>query len=146
MATVALSMHSKQPKRAMISCETGYIEIMEFPRADRAVFVDAETGKRTEITCGESRQALYYEMTDMEDDRAKRRCFRNAAAVFQGRHGHHDQTAKGLEAAISKGTVVNKKAQPFSVNGWALCCQRRETISTEDLMLSTQKSSYVYNG
>lgn len=67
MATVALSMHSKQPKRAMISCETGYIEIMEFPRADRAVFVDAETGKRTEITCGESKQALYYEMTDMED-------------------------------------------------------------------------------
>lgn len=67
MAAVALSMHSKQPKRAMISCEKGYIEIMEFPRADRAVFVDAETGKRTEITCGESRQALYYEMTDMED-------------------------------------------------------------------------------
>ena len=67
MAAVALSMHSKQPKRAMISCETGYLEIMEFPRADRAVFVDAETGKRTEITCGESRQALYYEMTDMED-------------------------------------------------------------------------------
>lgn len=67
MAAVALSMHSKQPKRAMISCEKGYIEIMEFPRANRAVFVDAETGKRTEITCGESRQALYYEMTDMED-------------------------------------------------------------------------------
>ena len=67
MATIALSMHSKQPKRAMISCEKGYLEIMEFPRADRAVFVDAETGKRTEITCGESKQALYYEMTDMED-------------------------------------------------------------------------------
>lgn len=67
MAAVALSMHSKQPKRAMISCETGYLEIMEFPRADRAVFVDAETGKRTEITCGESKQALYYEMTDMEN-------------------------------------------------------------------------------
>lgn len=27
MATVALSMHSKQPKRAVISCERGYIEI-----------------------------------------------------------------------------------------------------------------------
>lgn len=67
MAAVALSMHSKQPKRAMISCEKGYLEIMEFPRADRAVFVDAETGKQTEITCGESKQALYYEMTDMED-------------------------------------------------------------------------------
>lgn len=66
MATVALSMHSKQPKRAMISCETGYIEIMEFPRADKAVFVDAETGERTEIACGETQHALYYEMTDME--------------------------------------------------------------------------------
>lgn len=32
MATVALSMHSKQPKRAMISCEKGYIEIMKYPR------------------------------------------------------------------------------------------------------------------
>lgn len=42
----ALSMHSKQPKRAMISCEKGYIEIMEYPRADKAVIVDAETGKK----------------------------------------------------------------------------------------------------
>ena len=66
MATVALSMHSKQPKRAMISCEKGYVEIMEFPRAARAVFVDAETGEKTEITCGETEKALYYEMTDME--------------------------------------------------------------------------------
>lgn len=66
MATVALSMHSKQPKRAMISCETGYIEIMEFPRANQAIFVNAETGEKTEIVCGETDQALYYEMTDME--------------------------------------------------------------------------------
>lgn len=51
MATVALSMHSKQPKRAMISLEKGYIEIMEYPRADKAFIVDA----------------LYYEMKDMED-------------------------------------------------------------------------------
>ena len=61
MATVALSMHSKQPKRAMISCEKGYIEIMEYPRADKAVIVDAETGERTEITEGETGNALYYE-------------------------------------------------------------------------------------
>ena len=66
MATVALSMHSKQPKRAMISCETGYIEIMEFPRANQAIFVNAETGEKAEIVCGETDQALYYEMTDME--------------------------------------------------------------------------------
>lgn len=66
MATVAFSMHSKQPKRAMISCEKGYIEIMEYPRADKAVIVDAESGKRTEIESGETANALYYEMMDME--------------------------------------------------------------------------------
>ena len=49
MAAVALTLHSKQPKRAMISCEKGYIEIMEYPRADRAVIVDAESGDRTEL-------------------------------------------------------------------------------------------------
>ena len=66
MATVALSMHSKQPKRAMISCEKGYIEIMEYPRADKAVLVDAETGEKTEVECGDTLNALYYEMQDME--------------------------------------------------------------------------------
>ena len=66
MATVALSMHSKQPKRAMISCEKGYIEIMEFPRADKAVIVDAESGDRREISAGDTANALYYEMQDME--------------------------------------------------------------------------------
>ena len=66
MATVALSMHSKQPKRAMISCEKGYIEIMEYPRADKAVIADAESGERTEIESGENANALYYEMMDME--------------------------------------------------------------------------------
>ena len=66
MATIALSMHSKQPKRAMISCEKGYIEIMEFPRADKAVIVDAESGDRREISAGDTANALYYEMQDME--------------------------------------------------------------------------------
>ena len=66
MATVALSMHSKQPKRAMISLEKGYIEIMEYPRANKAVIVDAESGVQTEITAGDTADALYYEMQDME--------------------------------------------------------------------------------
>ena len=66
MATVALSMHSKQPKRAVISCERGYIEIMEYPRADKAVFVDAETGAVEEIFAGDKADALFYEMSDME--------------------------------------------------------------------------------
>lgn len=67
LATVALSMHSKQPKRAMISCEKGYIEIMEYPRADRAIIVDAQTGETREISAGETSHALYYELKDMED-------------------------------------------------------------------------------
>lgn len=66
MATVALSLHSKQPKRAMISCEKGYIEIMEYPRGDKAVIVDAATGKKQEICQGTTADALYYEMQDME--------------------------------------------------------------------------------
>lgn len=66
MATVALSMHSKQPKRAMISCEKGYIEIMEFPRADKAVITDAVSGDKREISSGKSADALFYELSDME--------------------------------------------------------------------------------
>ena len=66
MATVALSMHSKQPKRAVISCERGYIEIVEYPRADKAIFVDAASGEVTEIFSGERANALIYEMADME--------------------------------------------------------------------------------
>lgn len=34
MATVMLSMHFKQPKRGMVSCEKGYIEVMEYPGCD----------------------------------------------------------------------------------------------------------------
>ena len=67
MATAALSMHSKQPKRAIISCEKGYIEIMEYPRADKAIIVDAETGKTREISSGARENALFYEMSDMEN-------------------------------------------------------------------------------
>lgn len=67
MATVALSLHSKQPKRAMISCEKAYIEIMEYPRADRAWIVDAATGERREVTAGTTADALAYEIQDMEN-------------------------------------------------------------------------------
>ena len=66
LATIALSMHSKQPKRAVISCERGYIEILEYPRAEKAFFVDAATGDVKEIFAGEQTDALFYEMNDME--------------------------------------------------------------------------------
>ena len=67
LAAVTLSMHSKQPKRIVISCEKAYIEIMEYPRADKAVIVDAQTGERKEISEGERSKALLYEILDMEN-------------------------------------------------------------------------------
>lgn len=75
MATVALSMHSKQPKRAVISCEKAYIEIMEYPRGEKATIVDANTGERKELQTGETANALFYEMQDME------------AAILEGQTG-----------------------------------------------------------
>ena len=63
----ALSMHSKQPKRIMISLEKGYIEVYEFPRGQKATIVDAVTGKQTVIEKGNTENALYYEMCDMEE-------------------------------------------------------------------------------
>ena len=66
LATITLSLHSKQPKRAVVSCERGYIEIMEYPRADSAVIVDAATGERETIRAGRTADALVYELEDME--------------------------------------------------------------------------------
>lgn len=66
MATVALSLHSKQPKRGMISCEKGYIEIMEYPRAWEARITYTADGSTELITEGERTSALQYELEDME--------------------------------------------------------------------------------
>ena len=66
MATVALSLHSKQPKRAMISCEKAYIEIMEYPRAWEARITDAVSGKVSVLSAGEHTDALRYEIEDFE--------------------------------------------------------------------------------
>lgn len=66
LVTATLSLHSKQPKRAVISCEKGYIEIMEYPRAEEAVIVDADTGARETVRAGRTADALVYELEDME--------------------------------------------------------------------------------
>lgn len=66
LVSATLSLHSKQPKRAVISCEKGYIEIMEYPRADEAVIVDAAAGARETVRAGETARALVYELEDME--------------------------------------------------------------------------------
>lgn len=66
MASMMLSLHSKQPKRGMISCEKGYIEIMEYPRAWEADIYYVESDKTEKITAGKNEDALVYELEDME--------------------------------------------------------------------------------
>ncbi len=66
MASVMLSLHSKQPKRGMISCEKGFIEIMEYPRAWEAVITDTKSGEQEVVKDGENADALAYELADME--------------------------------------------------------------------------------
>lgn len=61
-----LSLHSKQPKRGMVSCEKGYIEIMEYPRAWEAVITYTESGEKEVVKAGEHADALAYELADME--------------------------------------------------------------------------------
>lgn len=66
MCTISLSLHSKQPKRGMISCDKGYIEVYEYPRGERATITFTDTGETEEIKVGDTKNALYYEVMDME--------------------------------------------------------------------------------
>ena len=66
MATISLTLHGKQPKRANIIYEKGYIEIMEYPRANKAKIYYTEENRFEEINIGNTSDALYYEMEDME--------------------------------------------------------------------------------
>ena len=66
LVTATLSLHARQPKRGVISCERGYIEISGYPRADEAVIVDAQTGARELVRAGRTADALCYEVEDME--------------------------------------------------------------------------------
>lgn len=67
IATISLTMRAKQPKRGLVACENGYIEIYNFPRADKATITYTSDGHTQEITCGESGLALNYEIRDMEE-------------------------------------------------------------------------------
>ena len=57
MASVMLSLHSKQPKRGMVSCEKEYIEIMEYPRAWEARITYTDSGETEVIQAGEHADA-----------------------------------------------------------------------------------------
>lgn len=63
MATIALTLH----KRAVIAFEKGYIEIMEYPRADEEKIVYTSSGTIETIVAGKRSDALQYEMEDMEE-------------------------------------------------------------------------------
>lgn len=66
MATVLLSLHSKQPKRGTISCDKAYVEVFEYPRGDEAVITWTEDGHREIIRAGKAANALAYEVQNME--------------------------------------------------------------------------------
>lgn len=66
MATVMLSLHSKQPKRGTISCDKAYIELFEYPRGDEAVITYTEDGHKEVLRVGRAADALAYEVQDME--------------------------------------------------------------------------------
>lgn len=67
MAAITLSLHAKQPKRATVVFDKGYIEIFEYPRADRAVITYTADGSQEVIEDGSHDSALLYEVTDMEN-------------------------------------------------------------------------------
>lgn len=66
MAAAAITLHAKQPKRGLIAFDKGYIEIYEYPRAEKAVVTYTEDGSQETITCGRTCDALVYEIRDME--------------------------------------------------------------------------------
>ena len=74
MATVTLSLHSKQPKRATLAFDKAYVEIFDksyveifvYPRGMKAIITYTEYGHKEVIDAGDTSDALYYEVRDME--------------------------------------------------------------------------------
>lgn len=66
MAAISLTLHAKQPKRGLAAYDKGFIEIYDYPRAQRAVVTYTEDGRQEVIQCGATADALAYEIQDME--------------------------------------------------------------------------------
>lgn len=65
IAVISLTMLAKQPKRGLAAGQKGYIEVYNFPRADKAeVTIDGVT---TAFQAGKSDDALVYELKAMEN-------------------------------------------------------------------------------
>ena len=67
MAVMALTMRAKQPKRGVVAGELGYIEVNNYPRADKATITYTEDGRTEELQLGETAKALNYEVEDMQE-------------------------------------------------------------------------------
>lgn len=67
MAALSLTLHAKQPKRAMLAYDKAYIEITDFPRGQAADIVWTEDGRRETVTAGSTADAVAYETADMEE-------------------------------------------------------------------------------
>ncbi|MBA5851799.1 Gfo/Idh/MocA family oxidoreductase [Clostridium sp. cel8] len=67
MAVMALTMRAKQPKRGVVAGELGYIEVNNYPRADKATITYTEDGRTEELHLGETEKALNYEVQDMQE-------------------------------------------------------------------------------
>ena len=66
MAVISLTMRAKQPKRGLIACENGYIEIYNYPRGDKAVITYTSDGHTETIENGDTKDALIYEIEDID--------------------------------------------------------------------------------
>ena len=66
MAAATLSLHAKQPKRGMAAFERAYVEIYDYPRAEKAVITYTEDNQQEIIELGKTSDALVYEIRDME--------------------------------------------------------------------------------
>lgn len=66
MASVSLSLHAKQPKRGMVSFDRGYIEVYDYPRAEKAIITYTQDGRTETVAAGKTEAALMYEVLDME--------------------------------------------------------------------------------
>ncbi len=66
IATISLAFRSKMPKRGIVSCDSGFITIDNFPRANKAT-INYLDGTVEVIECGEEEKALDYEVSFMEE-------------------------------------------------------------------------------
>lgn len=65
LASMNLTFRSKQPKRGMITCDIGYVEVMEYPRSCEAK-IHYLDGNVEVINAGDKEDALFYEILDIE--------------------------------------------------------------------------------